>query len=377
MTYKSSAPYLFLPDGWDKGLRAAQDASSSWGVAFLGESTSNGGGSTGNVMTGSWPGQIRVALQAKYGRYGEAFSPDWNSHDTAAGLVPPPFTPSPDQDVIGAFTVPAGLAHVHKMPNTSTLTLNTIVACPDYDIIYDNTTSGTWTYNPDSQGAQTVTNTGNNTTAALSRIQIRGASNAVHSIVCGSQNASNVMQVAGIAAYPSGVSATGCGVYWACKNGFDSSSYMSSPYGSGIPFRLSGQGGITGFPVQPALAVIAFGINDHPNHSPARILHGWGQMIRGLRYGYRNCSIVLVSYPYPDTSYTGVVTSFGTAGSTYHEYVYAYRRLAQTYNCAHVNIAAKWGAQAFADGMYTSNVNPHPSTAGHNDIASTILPLVI
>jgi hypothetical protein len=376
----SSTPgYLYLPSGWDTGLRTAQAATKStpWGVAFLGESTANG--PSGGYMTSGWPGQIRVALQARYGRYGEAFSPAWNTHDanTATYGFTPPFTPSPDQDVTQSFTVPAGLAFVHKMPNTSTLTLSTAVACPDFDIIYDNTVAGTWTYNVDAAGAQTVTPTGNSTTAALARVQIRGLSNTIHTIVCGTQNISNTMQIAAVAAYPNGAGANGCGVYFSIKNGFDTSGYMSSPYGTGVPARFAGLGGITGFPVQPSLIFVMFGINDHPNHSPARIMHGWGQMIKALRYGKKNASIFLLSYPYPDTNYTGMVTSFGTAGSTYDNYVEAYRWLAERHGCAHLDLSTKWGGSAFADGMFTSNTDPHPSVLAHNDVANTVIPLVI
>jgi GDSL-like lipase/acylhydrolase family protein len=125
-----------------------------------------------------------------------------------------------------------------------------------------------------------------------------------------------------------------------------------------------------GFPTQPALAFIGYGINDCANYiNPAAYGDAIQRKIIAVRRGVPAANVCLIAFCYPDPLNSD--NNLPGNGVHYSRWKQPLAALAATYGCAYVDIDAKWGATPVAQGFQQSG-NVHPTQAGSADIANVI-----
>jgi len=371
-----------MSQGWNTTWEAAKSASSvspAW-ISFIGDSVLAGGNCT-DVDASGYYGLIRTYLLTKYSQYADFYSVTQSTANYGSSYPgTPPFV----------YNVTAGLTfNIHgynkapgwsNTPATPSLTFTTPYACTDIDILYFDLTNGlSWSYNVDAGGAVTV-NTAEPADQKVKRITLTGLSNSTHSIVFGDQTATNACIILGVATYKSRT--TGLGFARFAYPAASANDYINNTVWP-TEDRISLFSGVNpqaippnttytfGFPTQPHLAVIAFGINDCSNSiSTTTFSTILQRFITALRNGRSNCSIILVGSCMPNTSHSDVLSGVSN-GSNWQNYIDKMKTLAQTNNCAFVNISERWGeTPAGKQFMHTNNV--HPYEVGHADIAGVL-----
>lgn len=374
---------LYLPTGWDTTWKAAKAASgaSTANMAFIGDSITQGAKTTDST-TKPWTELVRTNLLLSKTLGGDYY-PTHNStafESTFTGT--PPFVWNYTTSLVFNKHGWERMPGFSGTTPVTTLTFTTPQACTQIDFFYVDFASGTFDYKVDGGSATTITTTktGVGTDAQIKKVSITGLANTTHTVVFGNQSTTNVMLIMGCAAYKS--TSTGLGFVRNAAAGAEANDFVGSttwatedritfwsgvnpqslPYGSTYTF---------GFPMQPHLAFISYGVNDCTNlRTPASFKRINERFIQALRLGQSNCSIVFVINCMPDTSVSDV-TSGVTNGKYWNNYITVMRELAVQYSCAFVNINSKWGLTPFGQGFMNNN-DVHPKDDGHADIANLI-----
>ena len=125
-----------------------------------------------------------------------------------------------------------------------------------------------------------------------------------------------------------------------------------------------------GFPTQPTLAFIGYGINDCATYvSPDAYGDAIERKIIAIRRGVANANIGLIAMSYPDVHNSD--NDLAGNGGRYVRWKRVLAGLAAAYNCAYIDIDAKWGGTPVGQGFQVSG-NVHPTQAGSADIAAVV-----
>jgi lysophospholipase L1-like esterase len=141
-----------------------------------------------------------------------------------------------------------------------------------------------------------------------------------------------------------------------------------------------------GFPTQPDLAIIELGGNDTADPGvtgnamgagPEQYYNGLRRLIDAIRRGNPNASImfVAISIPGPDSNSCDFTGTSVDNPVNWPLYLRVMDQLAHEYNCAFVNVHAKWGETILSQG-YCTALDFHATDAGHADIASVIAQVI-
>lgn len=380
-------PFVYIPDGALDVWRTARDASATapaW-IDFVGDSYTHGINST-DITTKSWVALVRAQLLGRgFPLMGDFYhitqSDQYNIYYTGT----PPFTINTTGST-SPFSYYWG--RVWYYPATGALSNTPIVftspyACTDMDIYWwdTNASSGTWTYNVDGGSTQTVTNTGAN---KIQKTSISGLANTTHVINFLGQSGNYNLFIMGVATYSSRTHGIGF-----CRLATSGTAFWNLTTNDGVPADrmqiYSGNNNGTpnfGFPMQPHLATIAYGINDTTLYSirfgPQGFKDGLRRMIESYRRGRDNCSILLIINPDmdPDSSDEASGALFGNTGNGYTLTCDAYYQAARDYNCALVNLNARWGEDPVGQGFLPSG-GQHPTDVGYADMAAAISQVIL
>lgn len=394
--------YLYLPTAWDAAWITAKAAIASQriNVVGIGDSITAGQGSS-DIMIDSWWARLRAAILAANSNglggdhYGLLYS--------VVGLS----TATPPIAINGVFNT--DWVWYNSSFNRSAFNLNArtpYISCtPPYnvvgfDILYLDFAAGTWTYNVDGGSNTTVTTTGagvlNN--SIVKKIAIAGLTVGSHTLNINSSASSYSCAILGVTAYKAstglcfanmGMSGMGlvAGLGDSTNSLVDTSLspadrlalYQGYQGTTASPASLTG----LGFPAQPDLAIIAFGVNDAiQSVSKADFKNALLRLVWSLRFGKSDaCSIVIVAMWCSDgtaASSTAVTnTDFGSAGTTaYRDLKQAMLEVAQTNNCAFVDVHGLFGRKPVTNVWVTSTSDIHPTPVGHLKIANILSAIV-
>jgi lysophospholipase L1-like esterase len=204
-------PYLYLPDGWDAGLKngiaSSQSNAGPLRIACFGDSITLGQMGT-DVLLNGFPWLLRQALIQRYGLYGDHWCAAQNGtlNGTSAYF---PFTFAGtgavgQQDGYGyqqAYN-PTGFGTAHditfQLVNGAPNSLSYPFTGLDIVLAHFNA-SGTFTWNVDGAGATTHTNTTND--GLLEFLPIRGLAAGSHTVVFSNTSAVTALTLAGITTY--------------------------------------------------------------------------------------------------------------------------------------------------------------------------------
>lgn len=386
--------WMHLPKGWDTAWKAAKAAQGSTPahMAAIGTSVTAGSNCT-DYMSTSWFQLLRGSLLAASGNSLCAdFWPAWtftaNVNTAATGSMP--YT---NPAVVTVYE--GGYGRCISAPATTMpwTTFTTPQACTKVEIVYVDFGSGTWDYKIDGGSAVTVTTTNSGSgTAQVKKVTISSLANTTHTVAVGNASGTNVLMLVGISCH---AATTGLGFIRAGYNALRmvdlgtvngaagagaTSSFPVDKIALWQGMTPGGPGGAAtgfGFPTQPALAIIEPFLNDclygsHPALARATLV----RLVRALRRGYSNCSILMLLPSLPDGVYSdNTVSGFTSRGTFYGDYKAVARQVADHYQCAYVDIDAKWGPRSLALGFQAS-ADLHPNDAGMADIATVLSALI-
>jgi lysophospholipase L1-like esterase len=384
MAYQPPIKYLFAPDQWSTQWHSALNASSSSPatVVVLGDSFTQGEPTCSDYMSKTYFALFRSNLLAKYTQGGDFYGPQYSSDFYVNGLASSFKGTAPFSSVNTTNRTWAGGGFGEQLmwlPNPGAgnlITFTTPYACTDIDIITCDYNAGSWTYTVDGGATQTVT-IASNDGSTLRRTQITGLANTTHTVVFTGQSTSQVLLLYGVATYKSRTAGLRFG--WTSVCGSSMANYLlgfTPLVGSESVWQGRSNATLTGFgfPAQPDLAIIALGINDCQNNTASFSLQGYQGAMRRLcdsiRRGVPNASILFVAHNNPSGGNSDVTAPFFNARS-WPDYIDRMLNISIDYNCALVNMHAKWGVTGVAQGFQTAT-NPHPTDTGHADIASIL-----
>jgi len=361
-----SHPYLYLPDGWDTGWKAAKAASGTtpcWVTAW-GDSITAGNAST-YYLTNGYLGIIRSSLIASLGAYADFHIATLGNANNSVNTPVLPFTYSAGWSIVGQTGFGSSM---QTTTAAATLTYVSPNACIGLDILYHDRFTGTpgFSYTVDGGSSVNV----NQTASGIKRITIRGLSNAAHTIVITFQSAAiNIIGCVSYQSLTSGVGIGNCGI-----GSQQSSAWLLLAQQLIFAERATGMTAPFGIPTGAALTILAMGINDCAAGAvgPEQYYQTYSRVIQAIRRRDQAASILLLAPSLPNVSFSDMTSgSFGNPGD-WPVYVNANQRLARDWNCAFFNVNAKWGTTSVAQGFH-AGVDGHPTNAGHVDIGTTIL----
>jgi hypothetical protein len=383
--YEPPINYLFAPDQWDKGWNNALRTSGSTpaSVCVIGDSFTQGEPQTSDYMSKPFWALFRSNLLAKY-THGGDFYGVWYCSDFYVNVLGSTFAGTPPFviNTTGSGRQWAGGGFGEQVWWTTgsiagnILTFTTPYACTDIDIITVDYNSGNWTYTVDGGATQTVTIPSNDG-STLRRTQITGLSNTTHTVVVTGQSGAQVFVPYGVATYKTRT--TGLRFGWTAVCGAAMPNYLigQTPLvGSYTVWQGRSNATLTGFgfPAAPDLFIIALGINDCQFSGFGMGLEGYQGALRKLcaciRRGNPGASILFVAHNNPSGDVSDVTTPFVNARA-WPLFIDRMLNIAIDFNCALVNLHAKWGETGVAQGFQIAG-NPHPNDAGHADIAAVL-----
>jgi lysophospholipase L1-like esterase len=374
---------LSLPGSWDTAWRNAKAASgsSTYWMTALGDSFTEGMVATDYLNLGWW-GLLRANILARgYGLYAD-YWPTTNCAffgytNTWAGTAPWVINSGAAANQLWQLW---GLTWTSTWPAAATvsdlLTFTTPYACTTLAIIYYDYAIGTFSYNVDGGAAQTITCAGSGqlklTTAGLA-----GLANTAHTIHFTAQSAGNVLCVQGVQTIKT---SGGPGLAFAnCAVGGDQVANHVGTAGQPADRIILWQGWTAsgtptgfGFPTQPSLAIISFGLNDVGNGKPLEQYQaGLDRMVRAFQRGQGQCSVLFVIHSLGDgvSSDAGGNEATGQAWSLYCKAVYD---VAALRGCGVADFSQKWGMYPSTNGLIDITKANHPTNAGHADIAALL-----
>lgn len=389
MAYLPRQKFLFAPDDWDTGYRAALRGSATAPVnlAVLGDSFSHGSPAVTDFTNLIWWPRFRSGLLAKYSQGADFWQiTQCNAFFAQGGNTyngTPPFTSVNTSNVALFYGFGFGaMAWWSPNPAGTLWTFTTPYACTDIDILTIDWFTGSWIYTVDGGADQTVTIATAPSPNNLRRTAITGLANTTHTIICKSQSGGNVHAIMGCIAWKS--KTVGLRFAWCAAAG----AYVASFTGAGqtaLPdwshsLIWQGKSGSTetgfGFPAVPDLAIIALGINDCTGfgQAPEGYQGGLRRICQAFRRGNPNCSILFMANSNPDGDSSDVTTSFANS-IQWPLYIDRMMNIAIDYNAALVNFHAKWGETGVNQGFQLAT-DPHPTDNGHADINTTLSALL-
>lgn len=401
--YQPSHPYCYLPDGWNTAWRAAKAASGTTpaSVVGIGDSVTAGFRAT-DAMSTSWWALLRQSLLNQ----GHSLGGDFYDlmYASAYGQGPTITTPPVIQHGVVTTDYVAGYGVFNYFSrSTGTTVAPWMSVTPPYavtgfDIIYFDFTAGTpsWTYNIDGGSNTAVNTTGPGTSAGtiVKKISIIGLTSATHTLNINTVGVVAGCCIVGVTAYAS----TTTGLRFA-NNGWsgmgltasanaantliDTTTFPEDRMGlyqgyqgtSTSPTSLSGYG----FPAQPDLALVSFGINDAINSASVTTFHdSLRRLVQVLRYGKGDaCSILICGMYWGDGTAVGstAVNSSDWTGTPYgglQSLYEAMRQIAREYLCGYVSLHTLMGRTPATNGWTTSATDGHPTDTGHAKIATLL-----
>lgn len=391
-----AVPYAYLPDGWDTAWQTAKALSGTEPVAItaIGDSVTAGQGSS-NILQTSWFALLRQKLLLTNTLGGDHYG--WLYGPSSTSGYNPVGTPI---NVPGTFGVDYDWNYLAQNSCISNLQTETplMSVTPSYrvvgfDILYLDITPGSWTYNVDGGANTTVTTTGNGTKAAstVKKASVTGLTLGTHTLNINSFSSSYRCNIIGVTAYAStsngllfaNMGSSGMGLV----NGYTSGDNNLATTGSFPPDRIAlyqGYQGTTaapsaltglGFPMQPKLGILSFGINDAYNGTTGtQFRDSLMSLVMSLRFGQANnaCSIIICAMWAPDgngADSTHVQNNdYGGGASPYKDIRTAMLQVAQLQGCAYLDVHGLFGQYPVSSGLVTSTSNLHPTNLGHETI---------
>jgi hypothetical protein len=322
-------PNLYLPDGWDTTWQAAK-ARDCWGSGME-------AGSTG---------------------------------------VASPATPYPIVQTAGVTSqTQVALGSTKRADSPETITCTTPYACTALDILVSPSQGGApaFSYTLDGAGSVNVTNVAN---APMSKaISLTGLTNQVHTLVLSGATAAGRLEYQGMTTYNPGATG-GLGFANFGYGGQSSQSHETDGVAQawlGATTNAFTPGNF-GFPTQPHLFILQGGINDALNLRGAQQWEFiYGRIIQMILRSRTNASIMILASADP-TTYADSSSPFGNA-DWYYPIKEAMYRIARRFNCALVDVDAKWNLTPKGQGFLTGT-DGHPNNAGQLDIANLILGVI-
>lgn len=408
-------PYLFLPDGWDTVYKSAKAAiaTTPLNALILGDSIPAGVTPATDITSTVWSSKLRTLWLTKYlgvplhAIYWQCTGPSYNAPNC-------PFSQPLNGHELGGIKAGWMGSEVLRWPSATPIAnygqrFTSVYGCTALDYYWLEYYGGTFAINVDRDSPGTsftynlgagnvaattgtdIVITATNLSTTVKRIKFDGLPSGVHTVDYGKMSARYyVTGTLGIAEHLTG--RAGGGLKWA---NVSFSGYKASWWGENddatafpndqalligrgtVPNSPSGTGSGFGWPTAPHLLFIALGTNDNYDKTPDQFALGLEKMIRAARAGTPNCSIVLVvpaiPSPTPPSGYSDVLTG-NTGWATWGNFVDKIYGLARAYNCAVVNMHAKWGETPGAQGYMVDNV--HPTDAGHADYAVQIVSIL-
>lgn len=413
--------WVKLPNNWYSGpwftAKSSGFTSPAW-MLFDGDSVTNGvnPANNGYLATG-WPDQLRSLVLAASGAqvYGDFYA-GWSYNSAAGGANPvnegfPAYAGGSSTFEIGFGTLlgpSAGNAWVQTI-DTSLIPGWTGGGCTGFDIVHYDWGACTWQFlidggqggSPTVSGATwtgsawQVTNAGGGALAgSVKKVTVRGLASGTHQIQWGQVSSAGNMMPIGISLFTG--NAGGIGFVRSAYSGRRAVD-AAGPAGANLgysgtvtaapndrPSLWSGSGPATGtaqitpapfgFPTQASLNFLAYGINDAANYiSPGAYGDALQRKIIAYRRGVANANVCLIAFSYPDPHNSD--NNLAGNGNRYVRWKRVMAEVASDYNCAFVDIDAKWGGTPVAQGFQQSG-NVHPTQAGSADIAATIMGIV-
>ncbi len=406
--------WITLPNNWSSGawFTAKTQAQANSGkalIAFIGDSITNGVNPTSSgFLAIGYPDLIRTQLLTQSLSIYSDFYPLWAYTFGAAGTDPVNegfgSLTNGNANLAGCLGACIGTTTNNvwvQTINTANIPGWTSGGCTGFDIVYFDGFAGTWQFTIDGGqgGSPTVSGAtwngsawvvttvgGGYSSGMMKKVTVSGLSSGTHSIQWGQQSTFNVVIICGISLY--GSNSNGLGVVRAAFSGFRGTD-MASGFGSNavqqtltsFPYdKCALWSGLNtsyvtptpfGFPVAPHLAIIAWGVNDcfgglDPNNFETA-LH---RQIASLRRGVPNCNIIMLAPSMPDDGFYSD-NVLGGVGYRWNLYKDRIESAANIYNCAYIDIDAKWGSTPVGQGFMQSG-NVHPLAAGYADMASVI-----
>lgn len=398
--------YCYLPTGWDAAWQAAKanSASAPATISAIGDSVTAGQGSS-DALNKAWFPLLRQYLLNS----GLTLGADYFDTKYASGLGGPTMSSYPfvqhgvsTTDYVTSYSMYNQFTRNTTTVLTPWLTFTSPYNVTGFDIIYLDYATGTpgWTYNVDG-GANTNVNTtgpGTNAGSIVKKISITGLTSGIHTLNINTVGVSAACVIAGVVAYAS----TTAGLRFANHGWPGMGLVASNPTINSLadttqlpPDRLALHQGYQGtsasptalkgfgFPAQPDLAIVAFGINDAVNAGSATTFRdALRRLCQVLRYGKSDaCSILICGMYWGDGSAVGAssVNSSDWTGTQYpalEDFYEVMRRVAREYNCGYVTVHTMLGRTPVANGWTTSATDGHPTDAGHSKIATLLEPLL-
>lgn len=394
----AQSPYYYLPGNWASAWIAAKAVSVSQkvNVVGIGDSITAGTGSS-NILTTSWWALLRSAILTANGNKlgGDHYS---TIYGPASIGLNPSGSPLTINGVLATDFDWNYLAYNSAISNlvakTPLVSLTPSYNVVGFDIVHLDLTPGSWTYNVDGGSNTTVNTTGDSTAAnsQVKKVSITGLTAGSHTLNINSFSASYRCNIIGITAY-----AANAGICFAnmgepgqgLANGYGGNNNLTGT-SSDPPDRLALYQGYTGttaspsalsgfgFPAQPDLAIISFGVNDSYNGTTrTQMRDSLDRLVWSLRYGKNDaCSIIICAMWAPDgtgaTSTTITDNDYGGGAYPYRDLRAAMIEVAQAEGCAYVDVHGMMGRFGVTNGWITSTSNLHPTNAGHTKIANLL-----
>lgn len=397
----------YLPTGWNNAWINAKQQSGNRqvNVVFIGDSIMAGWNASDMLQT-SFYGLIRNSLISNNANrlcgdhYPLVYSSTVNDIVGGPGTATYPLTVN---GVNGTNYLIVDGAYSNQILNLiaqdGMVVCNPLYPVIGFDIVYMDYNAGSWTYQIDGGGANTVTTTGPNTNdgATIKKLSITGLPLGNHTLTINALATVQTCIIIGITTYIANTGIAFCNNSWPGMGlyngpGTNQNLWMTA---SAPPDRISlyqGYQGTTaaptalsgfGFPAQPDLAIIGFGVNDAGmSTTRPQFRDALTRLVQSINYGKNNnVSIIIAAMWCADgtlASSTTVANQDQTSDmlTFYHDIQAAMLEVAQSYNCAYVNIHSLFGQLAITNGYIGDPSSEHPTDLGHKLIANTLLPIL-
>jgi hypothetical protein len=386
-----SRPNIYLPDGANTAyLNALKNIGTlPLDICYQGDSIFQGAFASNPLTTGV-VGLLMPAIEAKYNLTRAAEY--WSLSDSAfnwvglAGIAPwvvnnaaPP----------NAFALVAGIGGTYGVRWTggAGVTLATFTsprACQTMDILYEQhyaAQHSTWHYQVDNGSVVAVDNVAPD--SIVRRIRLTGLSNQPHTITFSDQSADNAVLLIGVVCYVNGVNTPGVRHARFTQQGLEAYNLYSGGLPSNANYSLaSGQVNVSpvsfGFPAQCIVNITEYGVNDCSLPvSVANFSDAMQHIIDAHRWGASNSYEIIVIVSHPDPNSSDIVANNINNFAQWSQYANVLQQIARNNRCAIVDMRSRWGSTPVANGYLDSTGHgPHPTTAGHYDMAQAILSIL-
>lgn len=315
-------------------------------INIAGDSISEGaysGSGSSDWITKGYVGRIRSALASKYGDCGTGIIP-------AAFPNGSPYLVSSGFSLVPGGTPGCGFGNYYYQSNVLGSTLTYTFNGTGVEIYYvQGTAVGNFNYSVDGGSAVGVTARVNPTNYAQ-KVQITGLTDGTHTIVITQNFSGSNVQITGACPIKgsNGIQVNLVGKYGTTVDAMSRDNCLSAEFGL----------------IPPDLTIIALTANDFGNQTDLPTYQANLQKIIGKAKLSGDVLITTI----------GVRNEVKTISQT--EYINICKSLAQSNNCAYIDIYSRWNGASGAveSGYFYDTV--HPNDIGHQDIATAILKVI-